>query len=188
MFLMIMASSFSVLSLLILPGTEHSSGSGSTGAARPSSRSYSHQHSPVSPRTQDSLQQRPSVLHNAGGQSLPVPPDHTGPSVLRWMLLPYEKILQAFLVAETSFRNLSVQLQVLTAHSVQHPPTTEDGASPRRLPPRPGADCCEGALQGHRGSQEPQPGQQQLVQAPPGPAHRSLLLILLHFFFIYKQV
>uniref|UniRef100_A0A4W5PAU9 Nuclear receptor corepressor 2 n=1 Tax=Hucho hucho TaxID=62062 RepID=A0A4W5PAU9_9TELE len=50
-------------------GTEHSSGGSSS--VRPSSHSgYSHQHSPVSPRTQDSVQQRPSVLHNTGGKSL----------------------------------------------------------------------------------------------------------------------
>uniref|UniRef100_A0A8C7W2T5 Nuclear receptor corepressor 2 n=1 Tax=Oncorhynchus mykiss TaxID=8022 RepID=A0A8C7W2T5_ONCMY len=52
-------------------------------SVRPSSHSgYSHQHSPVSPRTQDSVQQRPSVLHNTGGKSLPVS-DHNNPSVLR---------------------------------------------------------------------------------------------------------
>uniref|UniRef100_A0A8C8K7Y2 Nuclear receptor corepressor 2 n=1 Tax=Oncorhynchus tshawytscha TaxID=74940 RepID=A0A8C8K7Y2_ONCTS len=63
------------------PGTEHSSG----GSVRPSSHSgYGHQHSPVSPRTQDSVQQRPSVLHNTGGKSLPVS-DHNNPSVLRSM-------------------------------------------------------------------------------------------------------
>uniref|UniRef100_A0A668A5X9 Nuclear receptor corepressor 2 n=1 Tax=Myripristis murdjan TaxID=586833 RepID=A0A668A5X9_9TELE len=50
------------------PGTEHSSG-GSSSSVRPS-HSYSHQHSPVSPRTQESVQQRPSVLHNTGGKSL----------------------------------------------------------------------------------------------------------------------
>uniref|UniRef100_A0A8C7SAC5 Nuclear receptor corepressor 2 n=1 Tax=Oncorhynchus mykiss TaxID=8022 RepID=A0A8C7SAC5_ONCMY len=51
-------------------------------SVRPSSHSgYSHQHSPVSPRTQDSVQQRPSVLHNTGGKSLPVS-DHNNPSVL----------------------------------------------------------------------------------------------------------
>uniref|UniRef100_A0A8C8K180 Nuclear receptor corepressor 2 n=1 Tax=Oncorhynchus tshawytscha TaxID=74940 RepID=A0A8C8K180_ONCTS len=49
------------------PGTEHSSG----GSVRPSSHSgYGHQHSPVSPRTQDSVQQRPSVLHNTGGKNV----------------------------------------------------------------------------------------------------------------------
>ncbi|CAB1321843.1 unnamed protein product, partial [Coregonus sp. 'balchen'] len=65
----------------ISPGTEHSSG----GSVRPSSHSgYGHQHSPVSPRTQDSVQQRPSVLHNTGGKSLPVS-DHNNPSVLRSM-------------------------------------------------------------------------------------------------------
>uniref|UniRef100_A0A668AF65 Nuclear receptor corepressor 2 n=1 Tax=Myripristis murdjan TaxID=586833 RepID=A0A668AF65_9TELE len=52
------------------PGTEHSSG-GSSSSVRPS-HSYSHQHSPVSPRTQESVQQRPSVLHNTGGKSLSV--------------------------------------------------------------------------------------------------------------------
>uniref|UniRef100_A0A674CPY3 Nuclear receptor corepressor 2 n=1 Tax=Salmo trutta TaxID=8032 RepID=A0A674CPY3_SALTR len=52
-------------------------------SVRPSSHSgYSHQHSPVSPRTQDGVQQRPSVLHNTGGKSLPVS-DHNNPSVLR---------------------------------------------------------------------------------------------------------
>uniref|UniRef100_A0A8C8K0Z6 Nuclear receptor corepressor 2 n=1 Tax=Oncorhynchus tshawytscha TaxID=74940 RepID=A0A8C8K0Z6_ONCTS len=63
------------------PGTEHSSG----GSVRPSSHSgYGHQHSPVSPRTQDSVQQRPSVLHNTGGKSLPVS-DHNNPSVHLWL-------------------------------------------------------------------------------------------------------
>ncbi|KAG9354846.1 hypothetical protein JZ751_001559, partial [Albula glossodonta] len=62
-------------------GTEQSSGGSSS--SRPSSHSYSHQHSPVSPRTQDSLQQRPSVLHNTGGKSLSVSADHANPSVLR---------------------------------------------------------------------------------------------------------
>uniref|UniRef100_A0A8C8FAK4 Nuclear receptor corepressor 2 n=1 Tax=Oncorhynchus tshawytscha TaxID=74940 RepID=A0A8C8FAK4_ONCTS len=61
------------------PGTEHSSGGSSS--VRPHS-GYSHQHSPVSPRTQDNVQQRPSVLHNTGGKSLPVS-DHNNPSVLR---------------------------------------------------------------------------------------------------------
>uniref|UniRef100_A0A674CQS6 Nuclear receptor corepressor 2 n=1 Tax=Salmo trutta TaxID=8032 RepID=A0A674CQS6_SALTR len=56
-------------------------------SVRPSSHSgYSHQHSPVSPRTQDGVQQRPSVLHNTGGKSLPVS-DHNNPSVLSGLLL-----------------------------------------------------------------------------------------------------
>uniref|UniRef100_A0A674CR93 Nuclear receptor corepressor 2 n=1 Tax=Salmo trutta TaxID=8032 RepID=A0A674CR93_SALTR len=68
-------------------GTEHSSGGSSS--VRPSSHSgYSHQHSPVSPRTQDGVQQRPSVLHNTGGKSLPVS-DHNNPSVLSdWFTSP----------------------------------------------------------------------------------------------------
>uniref|UniRef100_A0A3P9AIK9 Nuclear receptor corepressor 2 n=1 Tax=Esox lucius TaxID=8010 RepID=A0A3P9AIK9_ESOLU len=61
------------------PGTEHSSGGSSS--VRSSHSGYGLQHSPVSPRTQDSVQQRPSVLHNTGGKSLPVS-DHN-PSVLR---------------------------------------------------------------------------------------------------------
>ncbi|KAK2102882.1 nuclear receptor corepressor 2 [Saguinus oedipus] len=35
-------------------------------SSRPASHSHTHQHSPISPRTQDALQQRPSVLHNTG--------------------------------------------------------------------------------------------------------------------------
>ncbi|KAM9744671.1 nuclear receptor corepressor 2 isoform 3-T4 [Menidia menidia] len=51
------------------PGTEHSLASSS---GRPASQPYSHQHSPVSPRTQDNVQQRPSVLHNTGGKCFSV--------------------------------------------------------------------------------------------------------------------
>uniref|UniRef100_A0A8D3BLC8 Nuclear receptor corepressor 2 n=1 Tax=Scophthalmus maximus TaxID=52904 RepID=A0A8D3BLC8_SCOMX len=54
------------------PGTEHSLASSSSGPVRPASQPYSHQHSPVSPRTQENVQQRPSVLHNTGGKSLSV--------------------------------------------------------------------------------------------------------------------
>uniref|UniRef100_A0A3B3U7X8 Nuclear receptor corepressor 2 n=1 Tax=Poecilia latipinna TaxID=48699 RepID=A0A3B3U7X8_9TELE len=57
-----------------------SSSSGGGGSGRPASQPYGHQHSPVSPRTQDNVQQRPSVLHNTGGKSLSVS-EH--PSVLR---------------------------------------------------------------------------------------------------------
>uniref|UniRef100_A0A673A071 Nuclear receptor corepressor 2 n=1 Tax=Sphaeramia orbicularis TaxID=375764 RepID=A0A673A071_9TELE len=63
------------------PGTEHSSASSSS--TRPSSQPYSHQHSPVSPRTQETVQQRPSVLHNTGGKALSVS-EHSGSSVLRY--------------------------------------------------------------------------------------------------------
>ncbi|XP_031426191.1 nuclear receptor corepressor 2 isoform X4 [Clupea harengus] len=62
------------------PGHEQSPVSSSSG--RQPSHPYSHQHSPVSPRTQDGAQQRPSVLHNTVGKSMPVP-DHSNPSVLR---------------------------------------------------------------------------------------------------------
>uniref|UniRef100_A0A8C5ELJ4 Nuclear receptor corepressor 2-like n=1 Tax=Gouania willdenowi TaxID=441366 RepID=A0A8C5ELJ4_GOUWI len=62
-------------------GTEHSLASSSS-SVRPASQSYSHQHSPMSPRTQENVQQRPSVLHNTGGKSLSVN-EHSGSSVLR---------------------------------------------------------------------------------------------------------
>uniref|UniRef100_A0A8C4IN46 Nuclear receptor corepressor 2 n=1 Tax=Dicentrarchus labrax TaxID=13489 RepID=A0A8C4IN46_DICLA len=63
------------------PGTEHSlASSSSSGGVRPSSQPYSHQHSPVSPRTQENVQQRPSVLHNTGGKSLSVS-EHSSSSV-----------------------------------------------------------------------------------------------------------
>uniref|UniRef100_A0A672JII0 Nuclear receptor corepressor 2 n=1 Tax=Salarias fasciatus TaxID=181472 RepID=A0A672JII0_SALFA len=52
------------------PGTEHSLASSSS--VRPASQPYGHQHSPVSPRTQENVQQRPSVLHNTGGKSLSI--------------------------------------------------------------------------------------------------------------------
>uniref|UniRef100_A0A665WKI4 Nuclear receptor corepressor 2 n=1 Tax=Echeneis naucrates TaxID=173247 RepID=A0A665WKI4_ECHNA len=54
------------------PGTEHSLANSSNSSVRPASQPYSHQHSPVSPRTQDNMQQRPSVLQNAAGKSLSV--------------------------------------------------------------------------------------------------------------------
>lgn len=63
-------------------GTEHSLGSSNSGGVRASSQSYGHQHSPVSPRTHENVQQRPSVLHNTGGKSLSVA-DHSSPSVFR---------------------------------------------------------------------------------------------------------
>ncbi|XP_064210111.1 nuclear receptor corepressor 2 isoform X6 [Anguilla rostrata] len=65
------------------PGTEQSPVGSGGGGARGSAHSYGHQHSPVSPRTQDSLQQRPSVLHNTAGKSMPVSAEHANPSVLR---------------------------------------------------------------------------------------------------------
>lgn len=50
-------------------------------SSRPPSHPYSHQ-SPLSPRPQDSLQQRPSVLHNTSSKSLSNS-EHNNPSVLR---------------------------------------------------------------------------------------------------------
>ncbi|XP_028912704.1 nuclear receptor corepressor 2 isoform X10 [Ornithorhynchus anatinus] len=58
------------------PGTEPSS-------TRPSSHSHSHQHSPISPRTQENVQQRPSVLHNTGMKGIISSVDSLTPSVLR---------------------------------------------------------------------------------------------------------
>uniref|UniRef100_A0A8C2ZVS8 Nuclear receptor corepressor 2 n=1 Tax=Cyclopterus lumpus TaxID=8103 RepID=A0A8C2ZVS8_CYCLU len=66
------------------PGTEHSLASSSSSSVRPSSQPYSHQHSPVSPRNQENVQQRPSVLHNTGGKSLSIN-DHSSSSVFRSM-------------------------------------------------------------------------------------------------------
>uniref|UniRef100_A0A672JLZ3 Nuclear receptor corepressor 2 n=1 Tax=Salarias fasciatus TaxID=181472 RepID=A0A672JLZ3_SALFA len=56
----------------------------SSSSVRPASQPYGHQHSPVSPRTQENVQQRPSVLHNTGGKSLSIS-EHAGSSVLRSM-------------------------------------------------------------------------------------------------------
>ncbi|TRY98024.1 hypothetical protein DNTS_008744 [Danionella cerebrum] len=54
----------------------------SGGTSRPPSHPYSHQSSPLSPRPQDSLQQRPSVLHNTSTKSQSSS-EHNSPSVLR---------------------------------------------------------------------------------------------------------
>nr|XP_035114030.2 nuclear receptor corepressor 2 isoform X16 [Callithrix jacchus] len=69
------------------PGTEQSSGSSGGGggsSSRPASHSHTHQHSPVSPRTQDALQQRPSVLHNTGMKGIITAVEPSTPTVLRW--------------------------------------------------------------------------------------------------------
>ncbi|XP_075689751.1 nuclear receptor corepressor 2 isoform X4 [Rhinoderma darwinii] len=58
------------------PGTEQSSG-------RLSAQSHSHQHSPVSPRTHENIQQRPSVLQNTGMKNLMTSAESATPSVLR---------------------------------------------------------------------------------------------------------
>ncbi|PNJ81994.1 NCOR2 isoform 18, partial [Pongo abelii] len=71
------------------PGTEQSSSSsGSSGggggsSSRPASHSHTHQHSPISPRTQDALQQRPSVLHNTGMKGIITAVEPSTPTVLR---------------------------------------------------------------------------------------------------------
>ncbi|XP_062038203.1 nuclear receptor corepressor 2 isoform X5 [Lepus europaeus] len=70
------------------PGTEQSSGGSGGGgggsSSRPASHSHSHQHSPISPRTQDVLQQRPSVLHNTGVKGATASGEPSTPTVLRW--------------------------------------------------------------------------------------------------------
>uniref|UniRef100_A0A8C1VBW6 Nuclear receptor corepressor 2 n=1 Tax=Cyprinus carpio TaxID=7962 RepID=A0A8C1VBW6_CYPCA len=63
------------------PGEQQMGGSSSS-SSRPPSHPYSHQSSPLSPRPQDSLQQRPSVLHNTSSKSL-ANSEHNSPSVLR---------------------------------------------------------------------------------------------------------
>ncbi|XP_061025328.1 nuclear receptor corepressor 2 isoform X19 [Eubalaena glacialis] len=70
------------------PGTEQSGGGGGGGGggssgSRPASHSHSHQHSPISPRTQDAIQQRPSVLHNTGMKSIIAAVEPSTPTVLR---------------------------------------------------------------------------------------------------------
>lgn len=69
------------------PGTEQSSGGGGSGggagsSSRPASHSHAHQHSPISPRTQDAIQQRPSVLQNTGIKGITSVEPST-PTVLR---------------------------------------------------------------------------------------------------------
>uniref|UniRef100_A0A3B3CAN1 Nuclear receptor corepressor 2 n=1 Tax=Oryzias melastigma TaxID=30732 RepID=A0A3B3CAN1_ORYME len=64
------------------PGTENSIFQFSSSSGRAASQQYGHQQSPVSPRTQENIQQRPSVLHNTGGKSLSVS-EHSNSSVLR---------------------------------------------------------------------------------------------------------
>uniref|UniRef100_A0A8C2I405 Nuclear receptor corepressor 2 n=1 Tax=Cyprinus carpio TaxID=7962 RepID=A0A8C2I405_CYPCA len=64
------------------PGAPEQMGGSSGSSSRPPSHPYSHQSSPLSPRPQDCLQQRPSVLHNTSSKSLPNS-EHNSPSVLR---------------------------------------------------------------------------------------------------------
>ncbi|KAM7050958.1 nuclear receptor corepressor 2 isoform 17-T19 [Molossus nigricans] len=68
------------------PGTEQSSGGGGGGGGASSSSrpaSHSHQHSPISPRTQDAIQQRPSVLHNTSMKGIVTSVEPSTPTVLR---------------------------------------------------------------------------------------------------------
>uniref|UniRef100_A0A8C1NUP9 Nuclear receptor corepressor 2 n=1 Tax=Cyprinus carpio TaxID=7962 RepID=A0A8C1NUP9_CYPCA len=62
------------------PGAPEQMGGSSGSSSRPPSHPYSHQSSPLSPRPQDCLQQRPSVLHNTSSKSLPNS-EHNSPSV-----------------------------------------------------------------------------------------------------------
>uniref|UniRef100_A0A7N8X6N7 Nuclear receptor corepressor 2 n=1 Tax=Mastacembelus armatus TaxID=205130 RepID=A0A7N8X6N7_9TELE len=64
------------------PGVEQISSCSSS--VRPASQPYSHQHSPVSPRNQENVQQRPSVLHNTGGKSLSVSEHSSSSCVFVW--------------------------------------------------------------------------------------------------------
>uniref|UniRef100_A0A8C1NSK6 Nuclear receptor corepressor 2 n=1 Tax=Cyprinus carpio TaxID=7962 RepID=A0A8C1NSK6_CYPCA len=66
------------------PGAPEQMGGSSGSSSRPPSHPYSHQSSPLSPRPQDCLQQRPSVLHNTSSKSLPNS-EHNSPSVLSHM-------------------------------------------------------------------------------------------------------
>uniref|UniRef100_A0A8C1QTQ5 Nuclear receptor corepressor 2 n=1 Tax=Cyprinus carpio TaxID=7962 RepID=A0A8C1QTQ5_CYPCA len=59
---------------------------GDSSSSRPPSHPYSHQSSPLSPRPQDSLQQRPSVLHNTSSKSL-ANSEHNSPSVKKVNIL-----------------------------------------------------------------------------------------------------
>uniref|UniRef100_H3B377 Nuclear receptor corepressor 2 n=1 Tax=Latimeria chalumnae TaxID=7897 RepID=H3B377_LATCH len=61
------------------PGTEQAS-------SRSASHSQSHQHSPVSPRMHDSVQQRPSVLHNTGIKNLMSSVENIPTSVVRYSI------------------------------------------------------------------------------------------------------
>ncbi|XP_054936583.1 nuclear receptor corepressor 2 isoform X2 [Physeter macrocephalus] len=67
------------------PGTEQGGGGGGGGGGSSGSRpaSHPHQHSPISPRTQDAIQQRPSVLHNTGMKSILASVEPSTPTVLR---------------------------------------------------------------------------------------------------------
>uniref|UniRef100_A0A8C5CB31 Nuclear receptor corepressor 2 n=1 Tax=Gadus morhua TaxID=8049 RepID=A0A8C5CB31_GADMO len=63
----------------------------SSGSVRAAPHPYGHQHSPVSPRTQDSVQQRPSVLHNTGGKAMALS-DHGGSSSFQAIERAKEKV------------------------------------------------------------------------------------------------
>uniref|UniRef100_A0A8C9QKW3 Nuclear receptor corepressor 2 n=1 Tax=Spermophilus dauricus TaxID=99837 RepID=A0A8C9QKW3_SPEDA len=70
------------------PGSSSSSSSsggsgGGANSSRPAPHPHGQQHSPISPRTQDALQQRPSVLHNTGMKGTATPVEPSTPTVLR---------------------------------------------------------------------------------------------------------
>uniref|UniRef100_A0A674PDY8 Nuclear receptor corepressor 2 n=1 Tax=Takifugu rubripes TaxID=31033 RepID=A0A674PDY8_TAKRU len=104
------------------PGVSNSSG------VRAPSQSFSHQHSPVSPRTHENVQQRPSVLHNTGGKSLPVT-DHSSSSFL----------FSCFVFCVLGLDH-SAQ-QKMEPHSLYRPPS-EERLSPGQQPPPP---CVKGS-------------------------------------------
>lgn len=62
-------------------GAAEQTGSSSS-SSRPPSLPYSHQVSPMSPRPQEGLQHRPTVLHNTSSKNLQSS-EHSSPSVLR---------------------------------------------------------------------------------------------------------
>uniref|UniRef100_A0A673A1N6 Nuclear receptor corepressor 2 n=1 Tax=Sphaeramia orbicularis TaxID=375764 RepID=A0A673A1N6_9TELE len=113
-----------------LSGTEHSSASSSS--TRPSSQPYSHQHSPVSPRTQETVQQRPSVLHNTGGKALSVS-EHSGSSVLRYS---YPGHLRTGIIAKEQSRDGSKNRGGLPKHvQDQHGPSSKSDPKLSNLSP-----------------------------------------------------
>uniref|UniRef100_A0AAR2KLL8 Nuclear receptor corepressor 2 n=1 Tax=Pygocentrus nattereri TaxID=42514 RepID=A0AAR2KLL8_PYGNA len=94
----------------------------SSSSSRPPSLPYSHQASPLSPRPQDSLQQRPSVLHNTSSKSLSSSEHSSSSSTAEIALLGDLIYWSTFLqsVASSTTPNLPhVGLQVLAYMSLK---------------------------------------------------------------------
>ncbi|XP_054366546.1 nuclear receptor corepressor 2 isoform X21 [Mirounga angustirostris] len=168
------------------PGTEQSSGGGGGGGgggsgSRPASHSHSHQHSPISPRSQDAIQQRPSVLHNTGMKGIITSVEPSTPTVLRWA------------------RSTSTSSPVRPAATF--PPTTHcplggtlDGVYPTLMEPvllpkeaprvarpeRPRADAGHAFLAkppartGLEPASSPSKGSEPRPLAPPGSSHTAI--------------